>query len=191
VTKDENLFEDIVTNRLCLRCLRPGDAEEMFAYRSDPLVLKFQSWAPQSLEEVHSFIKNVMERDFNAIGWYQIGIALRADGALIGDCGIHILEADTRIVEIGITISPVFQSKGYATEALNAVLDLLFVKLEKHRVFASVDPLNTPSMALMKRIGLRKEGHFLQSLWFKDGWVDDVVFAMLASEWHSKRRSGV
>jgi RimJ/RimL family protein N-acetyltransferase len=39
-------------------------------------------------------------------------------------------------------------------------------------------------MALMERIGLRKEGHFVQSLWFKDRWADDIVFAMLASEWH-------
>lgn len=42
-------------------------------------------------------------------------------------------------------------------------------------------------MALMERIGFRKEGHFVQSLWFKDIWVEDVVFAMLDTEWGSKR----
>jgi RimJ/RimL family protein N-acetyltransferase len=179
------MFQHILTDRLCLRCLRPDDADKMFAYRSDPGVTEFQSWEPKSLEEVQSFISSMSERDFDAPGWYQIGIALCSDDEIIGDCGIHVAETDSRIVEIGITIAPAFQLQGYASEALNAVLALLFGKLGKHRVFASVDPRNLPSMALMKRIGLRQEGHFVQSLWFKDSWVDDVVFAMLFSEWRA------
>jgi RimJ/RimL family protein N-acetyltransferase len=179
------MFQEILTERLLLRCLLPGDAERMFAYRSHSAVLQYQSWHPQSLEEIRLFISSMSKLEFNAPGWYQIGIALRSDNSLIGDCGIHVLETDCRIVEIGITIAPTYQSHGYATEALKAILSLLFVRLCKHRVFASVDPRNLPSMALMERIGLRKEGHFVQSLWFKDSWADDVVFAMLSSEWHS------
>ena len=167
-----------------LRCLLPDDAEAMFAYRSHPQVTRYQSWEPQSLHEVASFIKDMSTAEFNTTGWYQIGITLQAGGSLIGDCGIHILETDPRIAEIGITIAPSSQSNGYATEALKAVLSLLFGTLCKHRVFASVDPSNLPSSTLMERIGLRKEGQFIQSLWFKDRWADDVVFAMLASEWN-------
>lgn len=181
------MFQDILTDRLCLRCLRTEDGESLFAYRSDPGVMQYQSWQPKSLEEVQSFISNILMRDFNAAGWYQIGIALCGDGGLIGDCGIHVLESDSRIVEIAITIAPASQSMGYATEALNAILDLLFGKLEKHRVFASVDPNNLPSMALMKRIGLRQEAHFVQSLRFKESWADDVILAMLASEWRLRQ----
>lgn len=162
----------------------------MFAYRSDPGVLEFQSLDPTSPEEIRSFIRGMVLREFNAPGWYQIGIALRHTDELIGDCGIHVLEEDPRIVELGITIAPSFQSKGYATEALNEVIDLLFCTLSKHRVYTSVDPRNLPSMALMKRLGLRKEGHFVQSLRFKNEWVDDVVFAMLSSEWQAKQQSG-
>jgi RimJ/RimL family protein N-acetyltransferase len=155
----------------------------MLAYRCDPEVARYQSWEPQSLEEVRTFIDSIQKQEFNSPGWYQVGIALQAADALIGDCGIHVLENDSRIVEIGITIAPAAQSNGYASEALNAILDLLFGKLGKHRVFASVDARNLPSMALLKRIGMRQEAHFVQSLWFKDVWADDVVFAILASEW--------
>jgi RimJ/RimL family protein N-acetyltransferase len=125
------------------------------------------------------------EIEFDTTGWYQIGIALQSEGSLIGDCGIHFLETDRRLAEVGITLAPEWQGNGYATEALNAIFKMLFVDLRKHRVFASVDPLNLPSMALMKRLGLRQEAYFVQSLWFKNRWVDDVVFAMLASEWTS------
>ena len=177
------MFPEILTERLRLRCLLPSDADTMFAYRSHPDIMRYQSWEPQSIQEVASLIDRISKVEFNTIGWYQIGIARQSGGNLIGDCGIHILETDPRIAEIGITIAPASQSNGYATEALQAVLSLLFGELCKHRVFASVDPCNLPSMTLMKRIGMRKEGQFVQSLWFKDRWVDDVVFAMLASEW--------
>lgn len=177
------MFQDILTDRLQLRCLQPDDAESMFAYRSEPSVLQYQTWEPKSHQEIMSFIADMMKREFNTPGWYQIAIASRAGGNLIGDCGIHVLETDSRIAEIGITIAPAFQSKGYAKETLKAIFNLLFVNLGKHRVFASVDPRNLPSMALMSSIGLRQEAHFVQSIWFKDYWADDVVFAMLNSEW--------
>lgn len=181
------MFQEILTDRLCLRCLQPEDNERMFAYRSNPEVIQYQSWDPQSQEETRSFINSNLVREFNTPGWYQIAIALRGVDGLIGDCGIHVLETDARVAEIGITIAPEFQSMGCATEALITILDLLFIRLNKHRVFASVAPRNQPSMALMQRIGMRKEGHFVQSLWFKDSWADDVVFALLDSEWRSRQ----
>ena len=178
------MFDDVLTERLRLRCLSAADANDMHAYRSCPEVIQYQACGAKSIDEVRAFIKSMSSVDLNAPGWNQLAIELVSDGSLIGDCGIHILE-DTRIAEFGITLAPAHQSKGYASEALKAVLDLLFVENNKHRVFASVDPRNLPSMALMARLGLRKEGHFVQSLWLKDSWVDDVVIAILASEWKS------
>lgn len=180
------MFKKLLTDRLCLRSLQHSDAESLYAYRRHPEVLRYQTWGPQSLQEVVEFINSMSKREFHQTGWHQIAIALREDDSLIGDCGIHILEEDARIVEIGITLDPAHQSMGYASEALNAVLTKLFVELKKHRVIASVDPLNSPSIALMERIGMRKEGHFVKSLWFKNDWVDDVRFAMLAEEWNAK-----
>jgi RimJ/RimL family protein N-acetyltransferase len=180
------MFQEILTERLLLRSLHADDAPQLFAYRSCPEVRQYQSWEPQSLEEVLSFIKNTSEVEFDAPGWHQVGVVLKDSDCLIGDCGIHILESDSRIAEVGITIASAFQAKGYATEVLRALLNFLFVGLCKHRVYASVDPRNLPSMSLMERVGLRKEAHFVQSIWFKGGWADDVVFALLRSEWQSK-----
>ena len=36
---------------------------------------------------------------------------------------------------------------------------------------------------------MRKEAHFVRSLWFKGEWVDDVIFAVLASEWNSVNKA--
>ncbi len=180
---EKRMFQELSTDRLVLRKLKSTDAENMFAYRSLPEVCRFQFWEPQTLQDVESFIEKNAAVDFHVSGWNQIAIVRKEDDRLIGDCGVHILEADARIVEIAISISPAAQSKGFASESLIALINCLFENFSKHRVFASVDPLNAPSMALMHRIGLRKEAHFLQSLWFKERWADDVVFAILRSEW--------
>jgi RimJ/RimL family protein N-acetyltransferase len=82
---------------------------------------------------------------FQDITRYQLGIAFRSDRDLIGDCGIHIL-GDPRLAEIGITVAPRFQCRGYATEALRAIVGYLFGKLRKDRISASIDPRNIDSL---------------------------------------------
>jgi RimJ/RimL family protein N-acetyltransferase len=180
------MFQPIQTARLTLRCLSNEDADALFAYRSDPDVARFQSWVPESLGEVQQFIARMREQEFGAVGWYQIAIALQNTPGIIGDLGIHILESEPRIAEIGITLAPSFQSKGFATEALKAVLSFLFIDMHKHRVIASVDPRNTASMKLMERAGFRQEGLHRKSFWLKNEWVDDAVFALLESDWNEK-----
>lgn len=176
-------FDDITTKRLTLRCLAQSDAEAVFAYRCDPAVCEYQTWEPQTLEEIKAFISEMESSAPDVPGsWYQIGVALRETNELIGDIGIHTL-LDSRLAEFGITLNAAHQGHGYATEAVVALLDYLFLQLNKHRVSASVDPRNLRSVALMNRVGMRQEAHFVKSLWFKGEWADDLVFAILATEW--------
>lgn len=183
------MFQDIVTDRLILRDLGPADAEFVLLYRSDPEVSRYQSWEPASVDQLRSYFEELAGMDPDTPGaWYQLGIVLRSGGELIGDCGIHILD-DPRQAEIGITVARRFQCRGYATEALRAIVGYLFGKLRKHRISASIDPRNTGSIRLMQRLGFRQEAHMIGSLWFKGQWVDDIVFAMLAREWAGDQRS--
>jgi RimJ/RimL family protein N-acetyltransferase len=177
------------SDRLLLRPLCEQDAKRMFDYHSLPDVSQYQTWAPQSLEDVFFFIKRNQAIEALTVGaWYQLGIALRDTGHLIGDLGIHIADADPRQVEFGITVAPKFQRRGFAAEAATLLLSTLFVKLGKHRVFASTDPRNAASQALMERLGMRKEAHMVKSLWFKGEWADDVVYAILEQEWAEERK---
>jgi len=183
------MFPEILTERLALRDLEPNDGPRVFAYHKHPDVSRFQSWGTESVDVVQSYIRGLATIEPGTPGsWYQVGIFLRAGGKLIGDCGFRVLESDPEQAEIGITLAPEFQGKGYATEALQAILDYLLVMLEKHRVFGSVDPRNVSSMRLLPRVGLRQEAHFVKSLWFRGEWVDDVIFAILANEWRASRR---
>jgi RimJ/RimL family protein N-acetyltransferase len=178
------MFPEIQTERLALRDLEANDGPRVFAYHRRPEVARFQSWGTESVDVVQSFIRGLAGTEPGVPGaWYQVGIYLLAGGKLIGDCGFRVAKDDPAQAEIGITLAPEYQGQGYATEAARALLHYLLVTLGKHRVFGSVDPRNVSSLRLLERLGMRKEGHFVESLWFREEWVDDVIFALLAREW--------
>ncbi len=180
------MFKTIVTERLVLRQPVLADADAMFTYRTDPEVARYQCWQSDSLERTRASIEahSGVEMD-TPHTWFQLAITQRASGKLIGDCGLHFLKDEPSQSEVGITLAPTHQNQGYATETLQAVLEFLFVDLEKHRVFVSVDPRNVAAIALFKHVGMRQEAHFVESLWFDGAWVDDVIFALLQREWTS------
>ena len=177
-------FPEILTSRLALRNLEPNDGPRIFSYHRRPEVARFQSWGTDSVDSVQTYIRGLEAIEPGAPGkWYQVGIFLLDGGKLIGDVGFHVMEHDPEQAEIGITVAPDFQRQGYASEALRAIFNYLFRTLKKHRIFASVDPRNASSMKLLEAVGMRKEAHFVRGLWFRDQWVDNVVFALLQEEW--------
>jgi RimJ/RimL family protein N-acetyltransferase len=175
---------ELFTDRLRINDLAPGDAAALHAYRSHEDVARFQDWIPASLDDALAFITRNAATPFSqAHSWYQLAVRLRATDELIGDLGVHFVADDGHQVELGVSISPAHQRRGLATEALVATLGYLFTILHKHRVLTSIDPRNDASIALVEKVGMRREAHFRQSLFWKGEWVDDVVYAMLAAEW--------
>jgi RimJ/RimL family protein N-acetyltransferase len=65
------------------------------------------------------------------------------------------------------------------------LLRFLFEQLGKHRVTASCDPRNSPSVKVLEAVGMRREGHLVESTWSKGEWTDDLLFAILRREWMS------
>jgi RimJ/RimL family protein N-acetyltransferase len=172
----------IETKRLVLKALADIDAEKLFEYRSEMETYQYQIWKPKTLDEVKDFIKKHTQ-EFNIEGtWFQLGIFEKESNMLIGDFGLHFLTPGGLQVEIGITIAKGHQRKGCGQEATKSVIEYLFKVMKKHRVIASVDPRNTASMALLKCIGMRREGYFKKSILIDNKWEDDVIYAILDEE---------
>ena len=172
------------TGRLHLRRLRPGDGAVLFAYRSEPRVRRFQSMCPGSVEEAELFVTQQQQTAFDTPEtWCQVGIDLQEENKLIGDLGLYFRDEASRQVEMGFTISPAFQRRGFAREAMMAMLGYLFEDVGKHRVILKMDAENVAAIALATSLGFRKEAHFVKSYWDRDHWADEVVCAMLRSEW--------
>lgn len=177
---------DIKTDRLIIRLAKPDDAEAIYSYRSDFIENKYQGWFPDSAKEVRDYISNMPGTIDVADICFQFAIIGREEKRLIGDMGIVFTNHDNSQAEIGCTLHKDYQGKGYATEALKAIVNYLFIALNKHRIVASVDPRNIASLKLIERLGFRKEAHFKESYYLRGEWVDDIIYAMLKKEWVSK-----
>ena len=176
------------TSRLRLRHFMDSDLPAFMAYRNDPEVARYQSWEGISEPEAHAFLQEQKMLQPGVPGqWFQIAIELKETGVLIGDCAFKINEHDDRQAEIGYTLSRAYQGQGFATEALSCFLTYAFLTFDLHRIIAITDCENTASVALLERLGMRREGHFLQNVWFKGKWGDEYQYAILKEEWLRKQ----
>lgn len=174
----------IDTERLQIRNLRNADLADFYFYRSNPEVTKYQGFDVFTIEQASNFIQTQLDKEFGHAGeWVQYGIEHKMKGGLIGDCAIKLDEDDVRIAEIGITISHLEQNKGYAKETIIAILDFLFNIEGFHRVTETVDAENIASIQLLKSVGFKQEGHFIENIFFKGSWGSEYQYAMLKREW--------
>jgi [ribosomal protein S5]-alanine N-acetyltransferase len=169
--------------RLIARRFEERDLEHLLAMRADPEVAAFQSWEKFTPAEGREFLAWVGGRNPGDPGWFQFALEHREAGGFIGDCGLRIMEIDNRLAQVGYTIRRAHWNMGYATEAVTALLAYAFSTFDLHRIAASVDPRNAASCRVLEKVGFRKEGHFIESEWFKGEWADDAVYGLLRSEW--------
>ena len=80
---------------------------------------------------------------------------------------------DEGTVELGISLAPAHQRRGYAREAAEVMLDFVFGGLRKKRVIARVDPRNFVCMRLLEGLGMHR----------RDAQAGEVKFELAAREW--------
>lgn len=115
-----------------------------------------------------------------------LAVQLGATGPVVGDVTLSYQSAAHRGGEIGWVFHPDYQGHGYATEASRVMLRLAFDGLGLHRVIARCDGRNEASVRVMERLGMRREGHFVENEYVKGEWTDELVYAMLAREWRGR-----
>ena len=185
----EVTFTQIESKRLIHRRFKVSDLAPFMAYRNDPKVAQYQSWDSLDEQEAKAFIREAGSAQPGVPGeWFGFAIESKATQDLIGECALRVDEEEPYRAEIGFTLAREYQGKGLASEAVSRLLDYAFDTLGLHRVVAIADCRNAPSVALLERVGMRREGHFLENVWFKGGWADEYLYAVLKDEWLQKRQ---
>lgn len=177
------------TERMLLRPLTEADVDDVYAYQSIPDVVRHLPWPLRNLDESRQH--TLRRAGFTRLEKDGDGAVLAAEllgpgdtaGPVIGDFSIILKSHENAQVDVGWVLHPDYQGKGYATEGASALLDLAFGELGAHRVCAELDPDNTASAALCRRLGMRHEAHFVEYEIFKGDWGDLDVYAILDREW--------
>ena len=174
----------IETERLLLRNIDLQDLDTFLEYRNDPFVASYQSWEPNlKRKQVSEFIYELQKQKIGEPGkWNQIVWILKENMVHIGDCALKVHENNMQ-AELGFTLSRNYQGKGYAYEATGALINYAFEELNLHRVFSITDCKNTSAIKLLKTLGMRQEGHFIENIFFKGSWGNEYLFAILQKEW--------
>lgn len=170
------------TERLMLRRFTEADLDRFLAYRHDPVVARFQSWSMLSEDEAIAFIHEMSTVPIGIPGeWFQIAIALQQSNQLIGDIGIQVSEHDAATVEIGFTLHREEQGKGYAREAIQALLRSLFQSGNITRVIGITDSRNHPSINLLTRLGMNLISS--EEIVFRNELCVEQTFELRKEDW--------
>jgi len=162
---------------IVLRRLRKTDLERFQAYRSDPVVGRFQGWGPMSSNAAVSFLQRMSTAAFGTVGeWLQIGIAERTTDHLIGDVGVCVRDSDGKHAELGYTLAVEWQGRGLGSEAVLEAVAMLFENTDITRVVAITDTSNHASVHLLERVGMKLTGT-LNSV-FRGSPCKEHVFAI-------------
>jgi ribosomal-protein-alanine N-acetyltransferase len=189
--RSEKFFVDlpeIQTERLLLRKVTPGDAEDMLAYISDPEVARHTTWEPyDSIEQVRDHLRSVIsnyERGEPA-NW---GVTLRESGRLIGMCGFMAgsWEPEYARASLGYAIAREYWDRGLTTEAVRAAIAFGFNHLSLNRIEARCIAENTASERVMQKAGLSYEGTLRDYVFRKGAYRDYKVYSILRREHSSK-----
>ncbi len=169
----------IKTARLLLRPFAETDDDDLYEFLSQLRDDEFEGYPGITRENGREHLKyRLGSEEFYAM-------ALLDSGKVIGN--IYCGNRDFAAKEVGYIVNRNYQRMGYAAEALSAVIENAF-RAGAHRVFAECDPRNTASWKLLEKVGMRREAHFRQNLFFHksaDGapiWKDTYVYAILEDD---------
>ena len=178
----ETLFTPLESPRLRLRRFQDSDLTSFLAYSNDPEVSRYQLWESFTQEQAREQIDQQKNLQFGQVGkWFLYAAELKANEQITGHVALKLL--DQQQAEIGFTFAREYQGQGLAFESSSCVLDYVFKRAGLHRVVAVADCENQKSVTLLGRLGMRREGHFIQNIWFKGKWGDEYLYAILKDEW--------
>jgi ribosomal-protein-alanine N-acetyltransferase len=176
---DLNPFPILSTERLTLREVSKGDAEEIFFLRSDKEVLTYLDRDPaKSIDDAIQWIEMINEATKkNEVATWAIG--LKDQPKLIGTITFWNIRKEHHRAEIGYVLHPSYQGKGLMQEAMATALNYGFNKIKLHSVEANVNPENKASINLLERNNFIREAYLRESWFYNGKFFDTAIYSLI------------
>ena len=173
----------IQTPRLFLRKLRDTDSEDLLELMTDVSSFRYIDWKPLDEEGVRDWlVQDKTVRITQPGGMLSLALELVDKQKVIGFLTFYFLEQDHKQAGLTLMINTEYRRQGFGTEAVLAAMALAFEGLGMHRVAVSCDNRNVEACRTLERVGMRREGEFVKSLFQKEEWVNQIWYAMLREE---------
>lgn len=182
------MMPTIRTKRLTLRAAKMSDAEDLYEYSRDPAVAKHVLWdAHTSIHQTRAYIRYLI-RQYKSGQPSSFVISITETGKVVGTIGFMWIQQENRSAEVGYSLSRAYWNQGIMTEALTALLDFGFLKLNLNRIEAQHESDNPASGRVMAKAGMSFEGRLRQRIYNKGRFTDVDLYSILRQEYMSRKR---
>lgn len=176
--------KDIETSRLYLRPFKYKDDDDMLKYWiSDPKIQSMYGEPTYSTKDEVYKLLNKYISSYENNDYYRWAIIEKESEICIGQIAIFLVVSKHHFGEIEYCIGSEFHRKGFATEAVNAILDFGFNRVNFHKIQVSHKENNIASKNVIQKCGFKFEGNF-RDYFFVDGkYINRLYYSLLKSEW--------
>lgn len=177
-----------IAEGLPLRLVEPRHAEALYAV-IDADRAHIGRWLPwveklRGVDDERAWLERVCA-EFAA--GRMVSCSILEHGKIVGGIGTLAINAVEQSTEVGYWLIESAQGRGIATRACRAFISHLFEEMKLHRVTIRAAPQNVRSVAVIERLGLRREGELKQAGALPGGaWCDLYLYAVLAEEWKER-----
>jgi len=172
-------MESFTTERLLIRPLCLADLEDIHLLNSLTSVAKYNTIGiPKDIDVT----KNLLEIDLLDDRRKRWVILKKGGDVFLGAMGMNVSPERYKKGEIHYSLLPEFWGRGYAQEAVRALISYGFKVLDLHRIEAGVAVENTRSVTLLEKLRMRREGTCRKILPLASGWMDNYMYAILDSD---------
>lgn len=168
--------KNLETDRLVLRKIKKEDALEAYNnWCSSDVVDKYVVWQKHSSVNVTENLYEMWEKEYDDLTTYRWIVELKDTHELIGTIDVASKKLmHYGVCEIGYCYGEKYWKKGYATEALKAVIKYLFEECDADVLFANYMSNNPASGEVMRKSGMTFEGILRGRMIDKEGIRNDL-----------------
>lgn len=173
---------ELHTKRLYLRKMKVSDASSLFSIWSDPDVTKFMNVSSFTHENQAKEMIELLDGLTHANEAIRFSIIELESTQIIGSCGYNSLDFENAKAEIGYDLAKAFWGKGYATEAVDSLVEYAFTALDFNRIEAKVHPDNMNSIKILQKLNFTFEGTLRQTERLNGEFYDLEVYSKLRTD---------
>jgi ribosomal-protein-alanine N-acetyltransferase len=183
-------FPTLHTNRLDLIEIKQEHLRDLLKLFGDNRVTQYYNLVTFTKERDAQMIIDWFNMRFAEKAGIRWGIALKGRSNIIGTLGFNNFTKNHR-ANIGYDLQADYWSKGYATEAIKAVINFGFNELQVNRIEAEVMQGNTASEKLLSRLRFTKEGILRQWMYWNNQYYDMTMFSLLQSDFRQMENNSL
>jgi [ribosomal protein S5]-alanine N-acetyltransferase len=180
------------TERLILREPEERDAPALLLYHQFNEE-RFARWEPEHSDELAYHLRWVQWRRGESVigrGLSLLAFDRTAPDALVAIVNLYeIVAGSAHSAVLGYSVDGSYEGRGFASEAVQAVVAHAFGALNLHRLIANYHPANERSGALLRRLGFVVEGYARDMIYLRGTWRDHVLTSLTNPGWVAPGRA--